>query len=176
MTSPLLTVAQYAARGDTGCAELVEGRLLASPGTLADHNFACGNLITQLAAQLPAHLEVVYSPDVDLELAPPDRPGFVRRPDVVVFRRGTRTQLVRASDVVLAVEVLSPDSHYTDRQAKRLDYAQAGIPHYWIVDLGKPVSLTALRLDEERAFHEVAAADGIYEPLRLEVRLDQLTG
>ncbi|MGH3611494.1 MAG: Uma2 family endonuclease [Pseudonocardia sp.] len=33
------------------------------------------------------------------------------------------------------MEVLSPGSHRTDHVAKRADYADAGIPHYWIVDL-----------------------------------------
>lgn len=175
-----LTVAQFAALGaaESGYTELVEGRPVLSPAGLAEHNFACGNLISQLAGQLPAHLQVTYAPDVDLELAPPDAPGFVRRPDLVVFHRGASGQdLVRAREVVLAVEVLSPHSHYTDRLAKRLDYAEAGIPFYWLVDLAEPVSLTPLRLTPARSFEEAPPATTTYEardPFPVRIELDQL--
>ncbi|WP_245822650.1 Uma2 family endonuclease [Lentzea waywayandensis] len=176
----LLTVAQYAALGEVeaGYTELVEGRLIRSPKALADHNFACGNLIMQLAGQLPEDLQVTYAVDVDLELAPPGKPGFVRRPDLVVSRRRTAEGgLVRAGEVVLAVEVLSFNSHYTDRRAKRLDYAEAGIPFYWIVDLDEPVSLTPLRLTERR-YQEASAETGVYEavePFPCRIQMDRLT-
>lgn len=169
----LLTVAQYARLGVAG--ELVEGRLITSPAGLSPHNFACGNLIMQLAGQLPAHLEVVYGPDVDLELAPPDAPGFVRRPDVVVCHRGSQ-RLLRAAEVAIAVEVVSPDSRYTDRRAKRLDYAEAGIPFYWIVDLA-PLSLTPLRLGQDRRYEDLTASTDVHEsaePFPVRIQLAQL--
>jgi Uma2 family endonuclease len=176
-----LTVAQYAALGEVGHAELVEGRLVLSPTALVDHNFACGNLIMQLAGQLPADLQVTYAVDVDLELAPPDGPGFVRRPDVVVFQRSAHRReggLLRAAEVVLAVEVMSSNSRYTDRRVKRLDYAEAGIPFYWIIDLDEPISLTSLRLTEERGYQEAPAETGVHEadePFPLKIQMDQLS-
>jgi Protein of unknown function (DUF820). len=36
--------------------------------------------------------------------------------------------------VLLAVEVVSPDSHMRDRERKPQLYARAGIPHYWRVE------------------------------------------
>ena len=36
---------------------------------------------------------------------------------------------------------MSPGSHRTDHVIKRGEYADAGIPHYWIVDLDNPVTL-----------------------------------
>ncbi|MFD4673470.1 Uma2 family endonuclease [Lentzea sp. NPDC058450] len=181
MALPPLTVAQYTALGaaESGYAELVEGRLVLSPGALADHNFACGNLISQLSAHLPAHLQVTYALDVNLELAPADAPGFVRRPDLVVCHRSAVQALVPASEVVVAVEVLSTHSHYTDRRCKRLDYAEAGIPFYWLVDLTAPVSLTPLRLTPDRSYEEAPAATETYEardPFPVRLDLTQLTG
>ncbi|MGI5503303.1 Uma2 family endonuclease [Lentzea sp. CA-135723] len=175
----VLTVSQYAALGaaESGYRELVEGRLVQSPTASPDHNYACGNLISQLSAQLPAHLQVSYALDVDLELAPADAPGFVRRPDLVVFHRGAVADLVPASEVVLAVEVLSAHSHYTDRRCKRLDYAEAGIPFYWLVDLTAPVSLTALRLTPDRSYEEALPVVEVFEardPFPLRLVLDQL--
>ncbi|MCA4995831.1 Uma2 family endonuclease [Tsukamurella tyrosinosolvens] len=40
-----------------------------------------------------------------------------------------------AADVLLAVEVLSPGTRRVDLVMMRSEYADAGIPHYWIVDL-----------------------------------------
>lgn len=39
-----------------------------------------------------------------------------------------------AADVLLAVEVVSPDSEARDKEAKPRKYAAAGIPHFWLVE------------------------------------------
>jgi Uma2 family endonuclease len=46
-----------------------------------------------------------------------------------------------AEDIVLAVEVVSPESRGRDRETKPLKYARAGIRHFWRVEKenGKPV-------------------------------------
>ena len=41
-----------------------------------------------------------------------------------------------AADVVLAVEVVSPESEGRDRERKPQLYAEAGIPHFWLVEKG----------------------------------------
>ncbi|MER7843579.1 Uma2 family endonuclease [Kitasatospora sp. NPDC096077] len=48
----------------------------------------------------------------------------------------------RPREVVLVVEVVSPESECRDRGVKFHKYAEAGIPHYWIVDEedGAPVA------------------------------------
>jgi Uma2 family endonuclease len=43
-------------------------------------------------------------------------------------------------------EIVSPGSKRTDRIAKVVDYAEAGIPHCWIVDIDEPISLEAFTL------------------------------
>ncbi|SDG99894.1 Endonuclease, Uma2 family (restriction endonuclease fold) [Lentzea fradiae] len=180
-----LTVAQYAALGETedGFTELVEGRLIVSPSPLGDHNVVGFNLATQLAGQLPDELEVILDVDVDLELVPPDEPGFVRRPDLVVVHRGARKRqrveggLIKASEVVLVVEVLSPSSRRVDYHAKRHEYADAGIPFYWIADLDEPVSLAALHLAGAFGYQEAPAETGIFEAVRpfpLKIQVDRL--
>lgn len=57
--------------------------------------------------------------------------------------------MIRASEVVIIMETLSPGSGRTDRVAKRSEYADAGIPHYWILDLTEPVSMLACHLAGE---------------------------
>lgn len=143
-----LTVAEYTELADPG-AELVEGRLLLAPNPTPDDNYASFQLRVALGGRCPDDLDVLTAVDVDLELAGPDEPGFVRRPDLVVVRSEARSkayqsgELLAASDVVLAVEICSAESRRTDHVVKRAEYADAGIPRYWIVDIGHEVSITA---------------------------------
>lgn len=88
--------------------------------------------------------------DIDLQLARRDQPGTSRRPDLVVVERGAlqrvRTEggLLLAAETVLVVEIVSPGSRRTAFIVKRSEYADAGIPHYWIVDL-EPAGAVSLR-------------------------------
>jgi Uma2 family endonuclease len=61
-------------------------------------------------------------------------PGTVPEPDLCVVRAeadgdGRQTRY-EAADVVLAVEVVSPDSEERDRDTKPHKYARAGIPYF----------------------------------------------
>lgn len=60
-------------------------------------------------------------------------------PDVSVIRAeavtGHDVTRYRAADVLLAVEVVSPDSEARDRDAKPRKYAAAGIPNFWLVEM-----------------------------------------
>jgi Uma2 family endonuclease len=59
-------------------------------------------------------------------------------PDISVVRAdavtGDDQTSYDATDVVLAIEVVSPDSEARDRTTKPQKYAAAGIPHYWLVE------------------------------------------
>lgn len=180
-----MTVAQYAALGETedGYTELVNGRLIMSPSPIPEHNIAGLNLCVQLISQLPDDLEVILDMDVDLELASPDKPGYVRRPDLIVVRRSARKRrkieggLLKASEVVLVVETLSPSSRGTDYRAKRDEYAWAGIPFYWIIDLDEPISLAPLHLAGQFGYQEAPAETRVYEavePFPLKIQVDRL--
>lgn len=181
----LLTVAEYAALGETepGYTELQEGRLLMSPSPRPAHNIACKRLAYQLDAQAPEQYEVVPDIDIDLELVPPDRPGFSRRPDLIVVNRDGLAlaerdeQLIRASDVLIVVEIVSPGSRRMDTVVKHGEYADAGIPHYWIVDLDDPISLVACHLAGEFGYQDAPAATRTFaakEPFPVELDLARL--
>lgn len=82
-------------------------------------------------------------------------PAGIRKPDVFVVPRevaraaidgGARTYY--ASDLLLVVEVISPrsGSEQVDRVRKVGEYAKAGIPVYWIVDLEPEAKVTILTL------------------------------
>jgi Uma2 family endonuclease len=181
----LLSVAEYAELGETepGYTELVEGRLLMSPSPAPDHNTASLRLAMALLPRLPDRHEVIQDVDVDLELAAPGAPGFSRRPDQVVAHSHARERvrenggLVRASEVMLAVEIVSPGSRRTDRVVKREEYAEAGIPYYWIVDIERPVSLLCCHLAGEFGYADSGERTGevaVGEPFEVTLRLNGL--
>lgn len=181
----LLTVSEYLEIGEIepGYSELVEGRLLMSPGPAPDHNHAAVEVAFQLRGQLPPEFESLTDMDVDLQLARSEAPGTVRRPDLVVIPRSARRRVraeggvLRASEIAIAVEVLSPGSRRTDHVHKRAEYADAGIPHYWIVDLAEPVSMLACHLAGEFGYADGGAVTGTFAataPFDVTLDLDAL--
>lgn len=75
---------------------------------------------------------------------------------MVVTRVGGPEDRLMAADVLLAVEIVSPGSRNVDLHLKPFEYADAGIPHYWVVDLDPPApSITV--------FHLGAPGDGYIE-------------
>ncbi|GAA5110380.1 Uma2 family endonuclease [Pseudonocardia adelaidensis] len=181
----LLTVAEYLEIGEIelGYSELVEGRLLMSPSPAPDHNSAGLELAVVLRAGLPEGMRVILDIDVDLQLAPPDAPGTVRRPDLVVVREEAVQRVrhdggvLRASDVLLVVEVVSPGSTRTDYVHKRGEYADAGIPHYWIVDPTEPISVLACHLAGEFGYADGGSVTGRFaatDPFPVEIDLEAL--
>lgn len=155
-----LTVAEYAALGETrtGYTELIEGHLLMSPSPTPKHARASLRLSLQLTEQVPEHLEVLQDLDIDLELVPARQPGFSRRPDLVIVDRTAPERvereggMLRAAEVLVVCEIVSPSSRRIDNVDKRGEYADAGIPLYWIVDLTGPVSLTECRLTGKHGY------------------------
>lgn len=181
----LLTIDEYAALGEDehGRTELMEGNLVLSPNPAPKHQVAIRELLFQLRSQISPEYELIPDTDIDLELVPDDQPGTSRRPDVSVVRRSARQRVnahggfVRAAEVLIAVEVISPGSRRIDRIVKRAEYADAGIPYYWIVDLDPPVSLIACRLEPGVGYRDEPATTGAYrteEPFPIRIDLDQL--
>ncbi|MGQ0775822.1 MAG: Uma2 family endonuclease [Pseudonocardiales bacterium] len=181
----LLTVDAYAALGedDRYRSELQEGNLVMSPSPAPDHMIVMGRIFVQLDEQLPTGLQVIPDIDVDLELAPRGKPGFVRRPDLVVAHRAAVERIrrdggiLRACEVLVAIEIVSPGSYRTDHVIKRGEYADAGIPHYWIVDLDAPVTLIACRLAAEFGYQDADPVTGRFvttEPFPVSLRLGGL--
>lgn len=144
----LLSLDEWAAlsKDNTHHYELAEGRLLVSPRPSTAHQRALGNLFCQVDEQLPAGLTALQAIEVVLD---EQWPTTVRSPDLTVVPTAIMaTEPVRcqAADVLLAAEVVWPGSRQVDHVAKMFEYAEAGIPDYWILDIDGPVTLTAYRL------------------------------
>ena len=132
--------------------ELQDGYVIVSAKPIPDHQSAVLNLGVQLNSQVPEHLALLPEVDIDLELAPPTQPGTVRAPDLVIVTREAFVRVrneggfLRAAECVLAVEVHSASTRRTDQVIKHSEYADAGIGHYWMIDLLGGPSLTACHL------------------------------
>lgn len=80
--------------------------------------------------------------------------GKFREPDLLLVRdaRDPRRQNRFWLGADLVVEIVSADDSERDTKHKRVDYAQAGIPEYWIVNpLDETITVLAL---EGETYHE----------------------
>ena len=78
--------------------------------------------------------------------------GGGRQPDLTVWAKGKPPRRARSSyagvdGLLLAIEVVSPDSEAIDRVIKKAEYAAAGVPRYWIVDQDKGNTVQMFVLD-----------------------------
>lgn len=129
--------------------ELIDGRLIL-PSPTAIHQDIGVEVLLALRANCPRDLMPVL--DLSLEINYRNEP----RPDVVVIRRHhVNVTPLPVADAVLAVEVISPGSHFRDMYAKAKVYAAAGVASYWVVD---PLFPDGIVLTEFRI-----GADGEYE-------------
>lgn len=170
------TVDEFAALPEDTSAhyELQDGVVIMSPKPAKEHMFVSFELAGHIDPQLPRDLCAFGGVDVDLQLATP----VVRAPDLLIARTSVFEQrgLATASDLLLAVEVISPSSVRTDTVTKPVDYADAGIPHYWVIDPNPPVTVTVYHLVDS-AYEESQRAEGqiaVSEPCALTIDLDAL--
>jgi Uma2 family endonuclease len=170
------TVEEFAALPEDNSAryELQEGAIVVSPRPALDHQIVSGELYTQIRTQLPSNLLVAQELDVDLRLRTPR----VRIPDLVVLSRAVtdREGMTLASDVQVVIEILSPGSVDLDTKFKPIEYAEAGIPYFWLIDPRPPVTATVFQLvdgeyeESLRAEHTLTVST----PFDLTVDLDAL--
>ncbi len=127
--------------------ELVEGVLsyVVTPKSL--HQRATTRTSDRMDDQLPAHLTSLAGVEVVLT----EHPLTIRVPDVIVACTepdGSDPARYLAADIRLAVEILSDGTRKVDRVLKFAEYAEAGIPRYWIIDIDGPVTLWSYVLVE----------------------------
>ncbi|GAB2986640.1 Uma2 family endonuclease [Saccharothrix stipae] len=152
--------------------ELVEGALHVSPKPALKHQLAAKRLGTWLDEQLPH--DVVAVPEIDV-LINPVPPITVRAPDMVIVPTGRAMEYpkrVDPDDVLLAVEIVSPGTRRMDRMLKPIEYADAGIPHYWLLELDDPITLVAFTLVDGEYRHVAGGTGKVEVPSPFPVTLD----
>jgi Uma2 family endonuclease len=156
--------------------ELAEGVLVVAPRPAPHHQTAAGHLLSDLNRQLPTTLYATQDIEVVIESS---YPATVRAPDVLVMSESLfllNPPRIDASEVLLAVEIISPGSRSADIFLKPGEYASAGIPHYWVIDLTAPASLTTYALAGD-TYELVEKATGrivLSEPATIDVDVSRL--
>lgn len=129
--------------------ELSEGRLVIHEMPVPEHQRVVRNLSRLLEDWAAEHAggEVFFAP-MPVRLWP----GKFREPDVMFYLAEHAGQIGEryGEPPDLVVEVLSPTTAQIDRGEKLAEYAQAGIPEYWVVD------------PDERAIEVFGLQDGQY--------------
>ncbi|MFI7673945.1 Uma2 family endonuclease [Actinophytocola sp. NPDC049390] len=157
--------------------ELQEGVVVANPKSHMPHQSVVVRFAVDVAPQLPPEWDLVGSVEVVTE---PGFPASVRVPDLVIFNRaliGADAPHFTPEQVLVAVEVVAPGTRMVDTVVKPVEYAAAGIPFYWVIDLADPLSLVAHRLGDDGRYRETSATTGMFEtnePFQVRIDLAEL--
>ncbi|MFY7064303.1 Uma2 family endonuclease [Nocardiopsis changdeensis] len=149
--------------------ELIDGALIVMCPQTMFHGDAMWELANIFKKSAPEGIRV--SMEMTTKLGKYQRP----EPDVLVYRdsgepakeRRRRTH-VRPEDVLLVVEIVSPESRYRDHMIKPYRYADAGIPHFWRVeDEDGTTAIHVYELDETtKSYVPITIARGTLEITR----------
>jgi Uma2 family endonuclease len=128
-----------------------EGALSVTPPPDSEHAVIASRLFAWLVlAGWPAE-QILQA--VGVRLPAPEGDGG-RIPDLTVWSSPqARSVWLPVTDLVLAVEIVSPGSAAMDEVVKVREYAQAGIPRYWMVERDAAQTVTL----------HVLGADNVYE-------------
>ncbi|WP_431935094.1 Uma2 family endonuclease [Micromonospora sp. RP3T] len=154
--------------------ELINGRLIV-PSPTAVHQELCVELLLALRVNCPP--EFLVTIDLSMQVDRRNEP----RPDVVVIRRKHAGRSpVPVEDALLAVEVVSPTSHFRDLYDKAKVYARAGVGSYWVVDpQHERIALTEYTLGgAAREYEQLIHTEDLFvteRPWKVSVDLPALT-
>ncbi|WTZ57763.1 Uma2 family endonuclease [Streptomyces sp. NBC_01387] len=155
--------------------ELIDGSLVFASPQRDFHSTVIDLLMAGLRRTVPPELKVRREMTVVLDR----RNG--PEPDICIVRAEARAHLeqtrFQAADLLLAVEVVSPDSESRDRDTKPRKYAAAGIPYFWLVEMAGADQHPVVRVYELDPLSKTYALSGIHhDQLKVTVPYDTLTG
>ncbi|GHF56014.1 Uma2 family endonuclease [Streptomyces fimicarius] len=140
--------------------ELIDGSLVFVSPQRDFHSTMIDLLMTGLRSTAPPEVKVRREMTVVLDRRNAPEPDIsVVRTEAVTGLDVTRYQ---AADVLLAVEVVSPDSEARDHEAKPHKYATAGIPHFWLVEMTGTDQHPVVRVYELDPVTKAYALTGIH--------------
>lgn len=155
---------------------LTRGVLTMSPAPSMPHQRAArqlANLLEQAAIAAGMNVDVFEAVNVTLP------GGLLAIPDIIVVRgefADIGTTRCPAEEVILAAEIVSPGSRTQDRSIKPRLYAEAGIPHFWRLELAPAPRLYIYQLVGDHYGHEVVTTSttSVNSPFPITVTLSTL--
>ncbi|MEV6754725.1 Uma2 family endonuclease [Streptomyces sp. NPDC051214] len=140
--------------------ELIDGSLVFVSPQRDFHSIMIDLLVAGLRRTVPGSLKVRREMTVVLD------PRNGPEPDVSLVRAEAVTGMEQtrfaAADVLLAIEVVSPDSEARDRDTKPHKYAAAGIPNFWLVEMTDANQHPVARVYELDPLSKTYALTGIH--------------
>jgi Uma2 family endonuclease len=136
--------------------ELIRGVLVMSPQT-SWHAAAVGTLQSSIGEICPAQYEIEY------RMAIRKTPRTAPEPDLSIVRADAHhwdKSCYLPEEVLLAAEVISPESEERDREDKPILYGTMGIPTFWLIERGK---------DNAPMVHEHRLIDGGYRLMKTHI-------
>lgn len=124
--------------------EIVDGNLLVTPPPTDLHHMIGRFLQRELDVDCP--VEWIVMTEFSLRMS-----TDVRVPDLAIVRSDVKISRedrnpYRPEHFGLVGEIVSPRTHKTDLHAKRGEYAEAGIPIYWLIHVDPHFRIQALVL------------------------------
>jgi Uma2 family endonuclease len=131
----------------------VEGALSVVPPPGSDHQIIIGQLFLWLAAAGWTAEQAITNVGIRI---PGRNVDAGRIPDLAVWaQRPSSGVYLPTTDLLLAIEVISPASAAIDQLTKVGEYAGAGIPQYWTVDRDADNTVTVFRLGDEGIYRTI---------------------
>jgi Uma2 family endonuclease len=121
-----------------------EGALSVMPPPDSEHAAIASRLLVWLATGGWPADQILQAAGVRI---PGARGDGGRIPDLTLWAGPQpRSVWLPVTDLLLIIEIVSPGSEAMDELVKRLEYARAGIPRYWVVDRDPGQTVTLHRL------------------------------
>ncbi|MGC5343730.1 Uma2 family endonuclease [Streptomyces sp. AM 4-1-1] len=140
--------------------ELLDGSLVFVSPQRVFHSRMIDLLMNGLRSSAPSSVKALREMTVVLDRRNGPEPDVsVVRAEAVTGPELTRFQ---AADVLLAIEVVSPDSEARDREAKPQKYAAAGIPNFWLVEMTGTDLHPVVRVYELDPLSKTYALSGVH--------------
>ncbi|SDT57928.1 Uma2 family endonuclease [Actinoplanes derwentensis] len=128
-----------------------EGALSVMPPADSEHAAIAGRIFAWLVLAGWPGEQLLQA--VGIKLPGPAGDGGGRIPDLTIWSAPQpRVVWLPTTDLVLAVEIVSPGSASMDRTTKVQEYAAAGIPRYWLVERDTAQTVTLYSLEEDGTY------------------------
>jgi Uma2 family endonuclease len=156
--------------------ELLDGVLLVSPSPTDIHQIIAARLMVALEESCPEHLQVTQAVEIRMSSTRAFIPDVLVATDDAARRGGP---YYTPSEVVLAVEIVSPSSVSMDRITKPALYAQAGIPFYWRIEAKNGIEVHVGELDPDAGMYRAVgvfdARIRVTQPWAIDIPIKRLT-